>query len=205
MLEEGKGHPSKPSEMGTSSFSFLTWNETLRVFSWFIPWESGQVIAWSIVVLLGIPVTLPPRPPLHPLLKEKCVLFFSFKLYQRKFLPSSRAYFDLSLPWERTMDERSESNVLELRRAFTGPAHDKDDPHKDHFNYCHHSEHFSRSVLKELITLHFLLPFTPNLCIFCPLLITLIPGFSLGCPFLCEWGFTCFLGAGALFLFSQTM
>ena len=107
------------------------------------------------------------------------------------------------------MDERCESNILEERRAFTGPAHDKGDPHKDHFCDCHPSDLFPRGALKELITPYFSLPSIPNLCVFCPFPFTLIPGCSLGCPCLCARGFTCFPVAGALqaslFLLCQTV
>lgn len=99
MLEEGKGHPSKRMkwERAHSPFS----REMKRgVFSWFIPWELGQGIAWSLVVLPRIPVTL--FLFFSFLIKEICVFFFSFKLYQRQLLPSLRAYFDLSLSWKHS-------------------------------------------------------------------------------------------------------
>lgn len=41
------------------------------------------------------------------------------------------------------MDEKSESNVLGERRAFTGPARDKG----DHFYSCHPSDLFARAAL----------------------------------------------------------
>lgn len=107
------------------------------------------------------------------------------------------------------MDERSESNVLGERRAFTGPAHDKGDPHKDHFYGCHPSDLFSRGALKDLITPRFSLPSILNLCVFLPFLFALIPGCSLGCPSLHVWDFMCFPIAGglqaSLFLLSQTV
>lgn len=133
-----------------------------------------------------------------PILKEKCVLFFSFKLYQTQLLPTLKASFDLSLSWEHTMDERSESNVLGERRAFTGPAHDKSGPQQDHISDCHPSDFFSRGTLKELITLHFLLPSMPNLCVFCPFPFALIPGYSFSFPSLHIWGFMSFPTTGAL-------
>lgn len=96
------------------------------------------------------------------------------------------------------MDERSESNVLGERRAFTGPAHGKSDPRQDHIYDCHPSDFFSRDTLKELITSHFLLPSIPNLCVFCRFPFALIPSYSFSCPSLHIWGFMCFPTTGVL-------
>lgn len=50
--------------------------------------------------------------------------------------------------------------------------------HRHQFYACHPPNLFLRGALKSWITPHFSLPSIPNLCVFYPFLLTLIPGCS---------------------------